>query len=173
VSTVPHDQNAIDGLAQVLATECQAYARLVTLAHQEQTALRVRDVISLMQAMDNKRSVLASIQEMERSRLGFASGVARALDLGSDTGLLSVAARAAPAQALRLTSLRSEILGHVAHLSALNRQNAILLNSSLELTNAALNFISFGRGVASTYGPRGAPHAYERHTASIVVDRPA
>lgn len=167
------DQSAMDGLAQVLTTECQAYAELVNLASAEQTALRNRDVLALMQAMDSKRGVLAEIQEMERSRLGFASGLARAFDLGSNSSLLSVAARAAPAQAKRLTSLRNEILHHVENLSTLNRQNAILLNSSIELTNAALNFISFGRGAGSTYGPRGMRPAYERQTASLVLDRPA
>ncbi len=161
------------GLMETLSSQSTAYGHLVTLARQEQTAICAQDTPALLQAIEVQQKVLAELNRLEEDRVAHAARTARAFGIGGEPNLESLVARVAPALSSRLSQLREQILTQVADLATLNRQNALLLTSSMDLTNATLNYLARGARNHATYTPRGYRGSAGGSTGSMVVDRPA
>ncbi len=166
-------EDSASGLVETLALQSTAYGHLVSLARQEQSAICAQDTPALLQAIEVQQKVLAELNHLEENRAAYAARTARALGISDEPRLGLLATRVAPPLGSRLSQLRQEILAHVADLAALNRQNALLLTSSMDLTNSTLNYLARGAESHTTYTPPGYRQGNRATAGSVVVDRPA
>jgi flagellar biosynthesis/type III secretory pathway chaperone len=166
-------EDSVDGLVNTLSSQSTAYCQLATLARQQQSAICAQDTAALLQTVEGQQRLLLELNRLEQNRVTFATGTAMAFGIADQPSLKSLIASAAPGLSTRLRHLREEILTYVADLATLNRQNALLLTSSVELTNATLNYLARGAENHTTYTPRGYRGNAVGATSSMVVDRPA
>ena len=146
-------------LIRLLKDEDRLYQRLAVLTDEEHKAIISGDVDSLSQLLSGKERIIGQLDGLENRRLATVVRLATKLQESEENFTIGRLAEIVEEPDLsRLTAIQESLQQSIERLTESNRQNAVLLQSSLTLLNRWINFIiACATEAALLYSKEGQP----------------
>lgn len=146
----------LDSLADVLWKEVEVCRELREAVVQERKVIMKPSVEGLNESNSRKETCILKMRLLEEVRTGLTDRIAPCLGLDekeiSLSGLLS---HASPEQRERLTGCQSVLRTLVTEIAGVNSQNGLLIESSIQFNESAVNFIASMLSSGSPYAESG------------------
>lgn len=165
----PHTQR----LMKVLLDEDRVYEKLLELFQGQRQAIISGHVDELYGIVSKEEQLMGRIGELEADRIAIVEALAKKMSLDSAGLTVSeLSQMLSETEAAQFTQVQRRILSRIDQLSQVNRRNARLIKSSLELVSAAIQNLLGAYPGGALYNGGGKPQGASR-SQSQILDRRA
>ncbi|GAB4428677.1 MAG: hypothetical protein Kow0031_08970 [Anaerolineae bacterium] len=136
------NSSPVEQLHTVLANEADGYRQLVAFTRQEQAALKQANLTDLTAVVQQKESLLATLQGWERTREQLVARLAQELGLPPAASLTDLLGKLDQSIAAKLAGLRNEFVLLLEQLLQLNQTNRMMLQAGLVRVDATFDYLA-------------------------------
>ncbi len=164
------NQDLFDPLITALEEETRIYHQLVTVIRKKQRQIIKSDLNALRACVAEEQQLLQQAKSAEKHRKHLVNTIALTKELSTDSpSLVDLILVAPEPYSTQLKHLRKQIHGELNAMVTVNRENDLLLNTSLNHVRGMVQlFLSVNDDAPSTYTPQGTVDT--RDISNQVVD---
>ncbi|MFQ6615002.1 MAG: flagellar protein FlgN [Fidelibacterota bacterium] len=164
------DQDLYDPLVTALEEESRLYQQMITVIREKQDNIISGDLDALRICVGNEQQLIQKARNAEKHRKQLVESIAVSKDIALDSPTLVDLIGIAPEPYhMQLKHIRKQIHKTLNKMMGLNRENSLLLNTSLNHVHGMVQlFLSVNDDAPSTYTPQGTLDP--REMATKVID---
>jgi flagellar biosynthesis/type III secretory pathway chaperone len=148
--------NNLEGLNEVLALEAELHEKLLVAAERKRGAVLEGNLAGLEEILKVEQALIAQVEQAEEKRTALTAVSAAELELASESVKMSdIIAKAPEPFAAKLGKTRQRLRAALDTLRYRTRQNAELLQASLEHVKAFMKMVAEASAPSAEYGSDG------------------